>query len=109
MKTNKISCSDIWLFSSFSSSILYILCYIFAVSGKLKSTMEQHEALVMSRILALGQGGGFSCLECEYTSTMKSNMRHHVESRHLDLSYHCTLCNKTQKSYKAWYTHSKTH
>ena len=71
--------------------------------------MELHEAMVMSKILALGPREGFSCLECEYTSTMKSNIRHHVESRHLDLSYPCTLCNKMQKSYKAWFTHFKTH
>ena len=109
----KVSCSDILLIFLVTIFLLYFVhslsAILLAVSGQQKSTMEQHEAMVMSKILPLGQREGFSCLECDYTSTMKSNMRHHVESRHLDLTYLCTLCNKTQKSYKAWYSHSKTH
>ena len=73
------------------------------------SLLESHEDLVMSKMIFLGPGEGFSCLECQYSSTMKSNIRHHVESRHLDLSYPCSVCDKVQKSYKAWYTHLKTH
>ena len=76
---------------------------------KLVGPENFHEELVMSKMMYLGPGEGFSCLECEYISKMKSNIRHHVESKHLDLSYPCSACDKTQKSYKAWYLHMKTH
>jgi len=72
-------------------------------------SFESHEELVMSKIINLGTGVGFNCTECEYMSPMKSNMRYHVESKHLDLNYPCHICNKTQKSYKTWYLHVQRH
>ena len=65
----------------------------------------EYEELVMSKILNLGPGLGLSCTECEYNSTMKSNMRYHIESKHLDLSYTCSECGNTYKSYKSWQMH----
>jgi len=73
------------------------------------SSFENHEELVMSKIINLGTGVGFNCMECDYMSPMKSNMRYHVESKHLDLNYPCNICNKTQKSYKTWYLHVQRH
>ena len=70
---------------------------------------DSHEDLVMSKMNNLGTGVGFNCLECDYMSPMKSNMRYHVESKHLDLNYPCNICNKTQKSYKTWYLHVQRH
>ena len=73
------------------------------------SSFGNHEELVMSKIINLGTGVGFNCMECDYMSPMKSNMRYHVESKHLDLNYPCNICNKTQKSYKTWYLHVQRH
>jgi len=72
-------------------------------------TFDNHEDLVMSKMINLGPGVGFNCMECEYMSPMKSNMRYHVESKHLDLNYPCGICNKQQKSYKTWYLHVQRH
>jgi len=67
--------------------------------------LDDHEELVMSKMNNLGTGLGFSCTDCDYNSSVKSNMRHHVESTHLDLTYQCNLCLKSLKSYKSWFMH----
>ena len=68
---------------------------------------DNHEDLVMSKMVNLGSGLGYNCTDCDYNSRMKSNMRHHVESKHLNLTYHCSICRKSQKSYKSWFLHIK--
>ena len=68
-----------------------------------------HEELVMSKMTYLGPGEGFACTDCDYRASKKGNIRCHVETRHLDLSYQCKYCDKIQKSYKAWYTHNRIH
>ena len=66
---------------------------------------DEHEEIVMSKMINLGPGLGYKCSDCDYNSAVKSNMRHHVESTHLDLTYQCNLCPKSLKSYKSWFMH----
>ena len=83
--------------------IFYNLCFIFLFSVP----AGDHEELIMSKMFNLGPGLGYNCTDCEYSSRVKSNMRHHVESKHLNLLYHCNSCRKSQKSYKSWFLHIK--
>ena len=64
-----------------------------------------HDELVLSKMTNLGPGLGFQCNDCPYSSTVNGNMRHHIESSHLDLNYQCSLCIKSLKSYKSWFMH----
>ena len=59
----------------------------------------------MSKMVSLGPGQGYKCSDCDYSSIVKSNLRHHVESTHLDLTYECDLCLKSFKSYKSLFMH----
>ena len=62
---------------------------------------EYHgEDLFMSKMLSLGPGLGYSCSDCEFKTTKKDNLRHHIESSHLNLTYNCEVCGKAYKSYK---------
>ena len=55
----------------------------------------------------LGQGGkSWICTECDYQG-IKPNVRNHVESQHLNLSYMCILCTKVFKTWKIRDQHSK--
>ena len=81
-------------------SRLLLICADIAGGGS-------HEDLVMSKMVSLGTGQGYTCTDCDYSSRMKSNMRHHVESKHLNLVYQCSICRKSQKSYKSWFLHIK--
>jgi len=61
----------------------------------------------MSKVINRGAGNGWECLECDYKSHLKPNIRQHVETRHLDLSYPCDICGKIFKSYKTCQMHQK--
>ena len=62
---------------------------------------EYHdEDLFMSKMLSLGPTLGYNCTDCEFKSLKKDNMRHHIESSHLNLTYNCEVCGKAYKSYK---------
>ena len=67
--------------------------------------IDNHDELVLSKMTALGTGLGYQCNDCQYSSTGNGNMRHHIESTHLDLNYQCSLCVKSLKSYKSWFMH----
>ena len=69
----------------------------------------EHEDLVMSKMTYVGPGQGFVCTDCSYVADKKGNMRQHIESKHLDLSYPCSICGKQYKTYKTWYQHQKIH
>ena len=59
----------------------------------------------MSKMINLGPGLGYNCSDCGYNNSKKDNMRHHIESTHLDLTYTCNVCQKSSKSYKSWFMH----
>ena len=75
------------------------------LAGPLGADLDNHDELVLSKMTNLGPGLGFQCNDCQYSSTVNGNMRHHIESTHLDLSYQCSLCMKSLKSYKSWFMH----
>ena len=52
------------------------------------------------KMLSLGPGLGYRCYDCEFKSPKKDDLRHHIESSHLNLSYNCQLSGKAYKSYK---------
>ena len=88
----------------------YIPFQLFAcISGLKEAEMVSNEELFLTKIIHLGQGEGFSCVDCDYISNQRSNIRNHVEMKHLNLLYTCNICSKTKKSYKAWYEHVKLH
>ena len=65
---------------------------------------EYHgEYLFMSKMVSLGPTLGYHCTDCDFKSPKKDNMRHHIESTHLDLTYNCELCGKAYKSYKGMF------
>ena len=44
----------------------------------------------------VNRGNSFwECLDCDYKTHLKPNIRQHVETKHLDLSYPCNFCGKT--------------
>ena len=62
---------------------------------------EYHgEDLFMSKMMSLGPTLGYQCTDCEFKTPKRDNMRHHIESAHLDLTYNCQVCGKSYKSYK---------
>ena len=51
-------------------------------------------------MVSLGPTLGYECTDCGFKTLKKDNMRHHIESSHLELTYNCEVCGKSYKSYK---------
>ena len=53
-----------------------------------------------------GQGSGWECTVCGYSSMYSTNVRNHVESNHLlTAGYHCPVCDKFCKTRNALSNH----
>ena len=56
------------------------------------------------------EDGIWFCLYCDSKTTHKSNLRQHIESKHISVSYKCQLCNSTCPTQNALYKHhSRNH
>ena len=51
---------------------------------------------------------GFICLSCGHITARLPNMRRHVEGKHLNNMYHCSICGKTSNTKYNLYRHWST-
>jgi len=66
-------------------------------------------ASFMQKILDENQVQVWQCIQCGKTSRYITNMKDHVEAKHLEgLSYSCPECHKTSKSKQSLRAHMKT-
>ena len=49
----------------------------------------------MIQIQTESGGRVFKCLECDYTSKISTNMKDHIEAKHISSRIACSLCNMT--------------
>ena len=49
------------------------------------------------------------CSDCEYNSTHKATLKRHIESKHLEFSYQCNICNHVLSSKHLYSVHMKKH
>ena len=60
------------------------------------ATMATIESMIEQRV------GGFSCIKCGYTSKRISNVKDHIERKHIEgMEYPCTSCDKVFRSSNA--------
>ena len=60
--------------------------------------IEQRKSFIkskMSQIQTESEGKVFQCLECNYTSKISTNMKDHIEAKHLYSRIACSLCDLT--------------
>merc|ERR1712130_15815 len=51
------------------------------------------------------QDGMWFCLICDSTSKYHGHMRQHIETKHISVTYSCTMCEKTLPTKNALYKH----
>ena len=49
--------------------------------------------------------GTYSCNTCGKSSNKRSDLRKHIEAKHLNIVYNCEYCNKNFNALHKYYTH----
>ena len=68
--------------------------------------VDPPDDVFLSKMKYLEMSRCWSCTDCDYQS-IKPNVRHHVESNHLNLKYRCQICGQMLRTYKSRYNHYK--
>lgn len=62
---------------------------------------------ILSEYMAKDENGLWRCLSCDYGSKNNHNVKHHIESKHIAVSYSCSYCSKTCPTKVAFLMHVK--